>query len=64
MKSVSESGNLTLQGLTSNQEGIYSCELSDAEETYITNTTLRIEKHQGDVAEGGNFQELLSVISM
>ncbi|XP_074477812.1 CD276 antigen-like [Sebastes fasciatus] len=64
VKSVSESGSLTLQGLTSNQEGIYSCELSDAEETYITNTILRIEKHQGDVAEGENFQELLSVISM
>lgn len=47
VKSVSESGSLTLQDLTSNQEGIYSCELSDAEETYITNTTLRIEKHQG-----------------
>lgn len=36
MKGVSESGSLTLQDLSSNHEGIYTCELSDAEETYVT----------------------------
>lgn len=36
VKGVSESGSLTLQDLSSNHEGIYTCELSDAEETYVT----------------------------
>ncbi|XP_054483192.1 CD276 antigen-like [Anoplopoma fimbria] len=44
VKSVSEYGSLTLKELTSNQEGIYTCELSNAEETYVTNTFLRIEE--------------------
>ncbi|KAL7373633.1 hypothetical protein ABVT39_011149 [Epinephelus coioides] len=47
VKSVSESGNLTLQDVSSDQDGIYTCELSDDEETYVTNTFLRIEKGQG-----------------
>ncbi|XP_044031918.1 hemicentin-2-like isoform X2 [Siniperca chuatsi] len=47
VKGVSESGSLTLQDLSLNQEGIYTCELSNAEETNITSTILRIEKSQG-----------------
>ncbi|KAF1373272.1 hypothetical protein PFLUV_G00258710, partial [Perca fluviatilis] len=47
VKSVSESGSLTLKDFSSDQEGIYTCELSNAEETYVTNTLLRIEKSQG-----------------
>ncbi|XP_078137107.1 V-set domain-containing T-cell activation inhibitor 1-like [Sander vitreus] len=51
VKSVSESGSLTLKALSSDQEGIYTCELSNAEETYVTNTLLRIIKEsQTDVA--------------
>ncbi|XP_078018654.1 uncharacterized protein LOC144458856 [Epinephelus lanceolatus] len=42
VKSVSESGSLTVQDLSSSQEGIYTCELSDDEETYVTNTLLKI----------------------
>uniref|UniRef100_A0A3Q1JHL7 Ig-like domain-containing protein n=1 Tax=Anabas testudineus TaxID=64144 RepID=A0A3Q1JHL7_ANATE len=44
VKSVSESGSLMLQNLSSNQEGTYTCELRNAEETFITNTFLRIEE--------------------
>lgn len=44
MKNVSESGSLTLQDLSSDKEGIYTCELSNDEETYTTNTLLRIEE--------------------
>lgn len=50
VKSVSESGSLTLQDISSDQDGIYTCELSDDEETYVTNTFLRIEKGQGQGA--------------
>ncbi|KAK9527434.1 hypothetical protein VZT92_013997 [Zoarces viviparus] len=44
VKSVSESGSLMLKDLSSDQEGMYTCELSDAEETNITNTFLRIQR--------------------
>lgn len=50
---ASESGSLTLQELSSHQTGIYTCELSDAEETFITNIFLKMEIHQdtsGNVA--------------
>ncbi|XP_045900879.1 CD276 antigen-like isoform X1 [Micropterus dolomieu] len=49
VKGVSESGSLTLQDLSLKQEGIYTCELSDDEETNITNTLLRIEGSQTGV---------------
>ncbi|XP_028288204.1 nectin-2-like isoform X2 [Parambassis ranga] len=42
VKSVSESGSLTLQHLSSNQEGLYTCELTNEEETITTNTFVRI----------------------
>uniref|UniRef100_A0A7N5ZSV0 Ig-like domain-containing protein n=1 Tax=Anabas testudineus TaxID=64144 RepID=A0A7N5ZSV0_ANATE len=44
VKSVSESGSLMLQDVTKKQEGTYTCELSSAEETYISNTSLKILK--------------------
>ncbi|XP_042337324.1 uncharacterized protein LOC121938109, partial [Plectropomus leopardus] len=47
VKSVSESGDLTLKDLTDKHEGIYSCERSDDEETYVTNTFLRLETRPG-----------------
>ncbi|KAI3355491.1 hypothetical protein L3Q82_018325, partial [Scortum barcoo] len=47
VKDVSESGKLTLQELSSNQEGIYTCELRNEEETKITNTFLRTDNCQG-----------------
>ncbi|MEQ2210421.1 hypothetical protein XENOCAPTIV_013199, partial [Xenoophorus captivus] len=43
VKDVSASGSLTLQDLSSNQEGVYTCELSDEEGTLITNILLKIE---------------------
>lgn len=54
VKGVSESGSLALQGLSPNQEGIYTCELSTDEETYVTNTYLRTEKSHGTVARQHN----------
>ncbi|KAM4533467.1 CD276 antigen-like isoform 2-T3 [Odontesthes bonariensis] len=42
VKDVSESGSLTLQDLTSHQEGTYTCELSNSEETMITDISLRM----------------------
>ncbi|KAM4534094.1 uncharacterized protein PAE49_022407 [Odontesthes bonariensis] len=47
VKDVSESGSLTLQDLTSHQEGTYTCELNNSEETYVTNIFLRIKKDKG-----------------
>uniref|UniRef100_A0A665X5T1 Ig-like domain-containing protein n=1 Tax=Echeneis naucrates TaxID=173247 RepID=A0A665X5T1_ECHNA len=44
VKGVSESGSLLLQNLSSHHEGIYSCELSDAGETLISNNFLRIKE--------------------
>ncbi|KAG7217340.1 hypothetical protein INR49_021637, partial [Caranx melampygus] len=46
VKGVSESGSLMLQHLSSHHEGTYTCELSDAEETLITNTVLRIDQQK------------------
>ncbi|XP_032407853.1 CD276 antigen-like [Xiphophorus hellerii] len=41
VRNVSASGSLTLQDVTSDQEGVYSCELSGDEETIITHLYLR-----------------------
>uniref|UniRef100_UPI003AAAC1C5 uncharacterized protein n=1 Tax=Centroberyx gerrardi TaxID=166262 RepID=UPI003AAAC1C5 len=43
VKGLSESGSLELQALSQKREGTYTCELSDAEETLITNTLLKID---------------------
>uniref|UniRef100_A0A3B5QD54 Ig-like domain-containing protein n=1 Tax=Xiphophorus maculatus TaxID=8083 RepID=A0A3B5QD54_XIPMA len=40
VEGVSESGSLTLSGLSSSQDGVYSCELSDEEQTLITDLLL------------------------
>lgn len=40
VKDVSVSGSLTLQGLSQNQEGIYTCEFGDTEETFVKHTVL------------------------
>uniref|UniRef100_A0A3B4TUS0 Ig-like domain-containing protein n=1 Tax=Seriola dumerili TaxID=41447 RepID=A0A3B4TUS0_SERDU len=50
VKGVSESGSLMLQNLSPHHGGIYTCELSDAEETLITNTFLWIEQSPGEAA--------------
>uniref|UniRef100_A0A3Q1BCR6 Ig-like domain-containing protein n=1 Tax=Amphiprion ocellaris TaxID=80972 RepID=A0A3Q1BCR6_AMPOC len=42
VKDVSKSGDITLQDLSSEQEGIYTCELSNAEEMLITDTSVKI----------------------
>ncbi|XP_039473268.1 uncharacterized protein LOC120441863 [Oreochromis aureus] len=44
VKDVSESGSLTLQDLSSDQEGTYTCELADAVETKITNILVEINE--------------------
>ncbi|XP_037828994.1 uncharacterized protein LOC108228352 isoform X7 [Kryptolebias marmoratus] len=46
VKEVSESGSLTLKDLTSDQEGVYTCEASDAEETRITHILLRVNQEK------------------
>ncbi|KAI4806612.1 hypothetical protein KUCAC02_017430 [Chaenocephalus aceratus] len=50
VKSVSTSGNLTLKDLSTENDGIYTCELRNADGTYVTNTFLRIEHSQGNVS--------------
>ncbi|CAJ1081730.1 butyrophilin subfamily 3 member A3-like [Xyrichtys novacula] len=42
VKSVSETGDLILQDLTPDQDGVYRCELSTAEETWVRNTFLKV----------------------
>ncbi|CAK6969279.1 hypothetical protein PFLUV_G00258710%2C partial [Scomber scombrus] len=42
VKDVSKTGSLTLKGLSSKHDGTYTCELNNAEETYITNTFLKV----------------------
>uniref|UniRef100_A0A3P8S5U6 Ig-like domain-containing protein n=1 Tax=Amphiprion percula TaxID=161767 RepID=A0A3P8S5U6_AMPPE len=42
VKDVSESGDITLQDLSSEQEGIYTCQLSNAEEMLISDTSVKI----------------------
>ncbi|KAK2886737.1 hypothetical protein Q8A73_020683 [Channa argus] len=44
VKNLSESGSLILQGLSSHQGRTYTCELSSKEETYVSNTVLKIEE--------------------
>uniref|UniRef100_A0A3B5AT08 Ig-like domain-containing protein n=1 Tax=Stegastes partitus TaxID=144197 RepID=A0A3B5AT08_9TELE len=52
VKDVSESGDITLQDLSSHQEGIYTCELSDDKQTYITSTVLWTENYPGKINKG------------
>lgn len=47
----SESTDLTLKDLSSAQEGIYTCELSNSEETYVANTFLRVQTSPGERQE-------------
>lgn len=51
VKKVSQSGDLTLQHVSSSQEGTYTCDLSNGEETYVTITTLAVEG-SGETADG------------
>ncbi|XP_069368525.1 V-set domain-containing T-cell activation inhibitor 1-like [Paralichthys olivaceus] len=44
VKSVSRSGSLTLKKPAADREGVYTCELSVAEETLVTNTVLKKNK--------------------
>ncbi|KAL3040560.1 hypothetical protein OYC64_011559 [Pagothenia borchgrevinki] len=53
VKSVSMSGELTLKNLSTDHEGIYTCELRNAEGTYVTNTFLRIEQSEASALTGG-----------
>lgn len=48
VKKLSESGSLTLQDISADQEGIYTCEVNDAEETTISLRSVMI--HKGKVA--------------
>ncbi|XP_025766386.1 programmed cell death 1 ligand 1-like [Oreochromis niloticus] len=44
VKKLSESGSLTLQDISADQEGTYTCEVSDAEETTISLRSVMIHK--------------------
>ncbi|KAK5599613.1 hypothetical protein CRENBAI_018410 [Crenichthys baileyi] len=61
VKDVSASGSLMLQDLSSNQEGVYTCELSDEEGTLITNILLKIE-NGGPSSVAGTVSAVLTVI--
>uniref|UniRef100_A0A3B5B4G1 Ig-like domain-containing protein n=1 Tax=Stegastes partitus TaxID=144197 RepID=A0A3B5B4G1_9TELE len=61
VKDVSESGDITLQDLSSHQEGIYTCELSHAEETLITDTPVKISGGSSSQVEGLVFAGVLTV---
>lgn len=54
VKNVSQSGDLTLQSLSSSQDGTYTCDLSNDEETYITITTLTVRKSPGETVVRSN----------
>ncbi|KAK2886740.1 hypothetical protein Q8A73_020686 [Channa argus] len=63
VRSVSESGSLTLQHVSSKQEGRYTCELSNKEETFINDIFLRIEKGQGNsIGVGGTVVMVMSIV--
>ncbi|KAM4544290.1 CD276 antigen-like isoform 1-T1 [Fundulus diaphanus] len=47
VKDISESGSLSLQGLSPQQEGVYTCELNNEEETILTSTFLSMVEDQG-----------------
>uniref|UniRef100_A0A667YSY4 Ig-like domain-containing protein n=1 Tax=Myripristis murdjan TaxID=586833 RepID=A0A667YSY4_9TELE len=46
VQNMSESGSLELQASSLQREGIYTCELSDAKQTHISNTFLKFETKQ------------------
>lgn len=48
VKSVSESGGLSQQDLSPQQDGIYTCELSNQEETFVSSTFLKVEEDRGE----------------
>ena len=56
VKSVSNSGSLVLHNVSAEQEGVYSCELSTAEETHVTNTLLRTEGGKIKAVQVNSFQ--------
>ncbi|TWW71373.1 hypothetical protein D4764_17G0008560 [Takifugu flavidus] len=58
VKNVSQSGDLTLQHVSSPQEGMYTCDLSNGEETYVTITALTISKSPGETVGGSKFNQL------
>lgn len=52
VKAVSNTGSLSLQELSPNQGGVYTCELKAAEETNIQSTVLVIKESQGALNVG------------
>ncbi|KAI9516557.1 hypothetical protein NQZ68_013613 [Dissostichus eleginoides] len=62
VKSVSMSGDLTLKDLSTDHDGIYSCELRNAEGTYVTNTFLRIEHSQVSALSAGGIAGIVTVL--
>ncbi|XP_056869703.1 HERV-H LTR-associating protein 2 isoform X2 [Takifugu flavidus] len=52
VKNVSQSGDLTLQHVSSPQEGTYTCDLSNGEETYVTITALTVSKSLAEKQTG------------
>ncbi|XP_034061962.1 uncharacterized protein hhla2b.2 isoform X2 [Gymnodraco acuticeps] len=62
VKSVSTSGDLTLKDLSTDHDGIYTCELRNAEGTYVTNTFLRIEHSQVSGLTGGGIAGIVVAV--
>ncbi|TWW71377.1 CD276 antigen -like protein [Takifugu flavidus] len=59
VKNVSQSGDLTLQHVSSPQEGTYTCDLSNGEETYVTITALTVSESPAQLNQasvGASFQ--------
>ncbi|KAM8822867.1 uncharacterized protein hhla2b.2 isoform 2-T2 [Spinachia spinachia] len=53
---------LPLKNLSSDQEGLYTCELSNAEETYVTSTSVRLQRSPRSNAAGGIAGVVIGVV--
>lgn len=62
VKNISESGSLSLQDLSPQQEGIYTCELSNEEETYRTIIFLEMEEYGGETESVTNPGSVINVL--
>ncbi|XP_074549825.1 uncharacterized protein LOC141807600 [Halichoeres trimaculatus] len=65
VKTTSETRDLILENLSSDHDGVYTCELSTAEEDYITNTELKVitdSSHKTGAIVGGVLAALVLLI--
>uniref|UniRef100_A0A3Q2VC64 Ig-like domain-containing protein n=1 Tax=Haplochromis burtoni TaxID=8153 RepID=A0A3Q2VC64_HAPBU len=64
VKDVSKTGTLTLQNLSSDQNGIYTCELTNADKTLVKNTVLQITEGQPTNVIGIAIGVLVAVLAL